>query len=71
MPPDVFDAYNEQVDAALAKTVWTHPKVTNYYRNSNGRIVGTSPWRYVEYWRRTREANLDDYLTQTAGDRVR
>lgn len=59
--PGVYDEYNAQVDHALEATVWTHPKVTNYYRNSRGRIVGTSPWEYVEYWRRTRTADLGDF----------
>jgi 4-hydroxyacetophenone monooxygenase len=63
----VYATYNEQVDQALDRTVWSHPKVTNYYRNSSGRIVGTSPWEYVEYWRRTRTANLQDYLTEPTG----
>jgi 4-hydroxyacetophenone monooxygenase len=64
---DVHDAYNDEVDAALARTVWTHPQVTNYYRNRAGRIVGTNPWPYVEYWRRTREAELADYIVQRRG----
>jgi 4-hydroxyacetophenone monooxygenase len=63
----VYDEYNDEVDRALAATVWTHPKVTNYYRNSSGRIVGTSPWEYVEYWRRTRTAQLGDFITDTDG----
>jgi 4-hydroxyacetophenone monooxygenase len=64
-----YATYNEQVDQALARTVWSHPKVTNYYRNSSGRIVGTSPWEYVEYWRRTRAVNLQDYLAEPTGVR--
>jgi len=66
----IYANYNEQVDQALAKTVWCHPKVTNYYRNSSGRIVGTSPWEYVEYWRRTRSANLHDYLVERSDVRA-
>lgn len=66
--PEIYQAYNDEVDAALSRTVWTHPKVTNYYRNSNGRIVGTSPWEYVEYWRRTRRARLEDFSTEPVRD---
>jgi 4-hydroxyacetophenone monooxygenase len=61
---DVHDAYNADVDAALERTVWTHPKVTNYYRNRNGRIVGTSPWEYIDYWRRTFRPDLTDFVTR-------
>ncbi|MHB8693737.1 MAG: flavin-containing monooxygenase [Solirubrobacteraceae bacterium] len=59
---DVHDDYTAELDAALSRTVWAHPGVTNYYRNSRGRIVGLSPWRYVEYWRRTREIDPSDYV---------
>lgn len=58
---EVHDAYNDELDAALSRTVWAHPKVDNYYRNAASRIVGTSPWEYVEYWERTRHAQLGDY----------
>jgi 4-hydroxyacetophenone monooxygenase len=67
----VYDEYNQQVDLALAKTVWTHPKVTNYYTNSSGRIVGTSPWEYVEYWRRTRTVDLNDFVVDADKDASR
>jgi 4-hydroxyacetophenone monooxygenase len=63
---DAHDTYNAEVDAALSNMVWTHPRVTNYYRNGSGRIVGTNPWPYLEYWRRTREADLDDFLVTPA-----
>jgi 4-hydroxyacetophenone monooxygenase len=59
---DVHDDYTAELDAALSRTVWAHPAVTNYYRNSNGRIVGSSPWRYVDYRRRTREIEPSDYI---------
>jgi 4-hydroxyacetophenone monooxygenase len=59
---DVHDDYTAELDAALSRTVWAHPAVTNYYRNSKGRIVGSSPWRYVDYWRRTREIEPSDYI---------
>jgi 4-hydroxyacetophenone monooxygenase len=55
------DAYNDELDDILSKTVWTHPKVTNYYRNRAGRIVGTSPLSYLDYWGRTRHPDLADY----------
>jgi 4-hydroxyacetophenone monooxygenase len=58
---EVHDAYNAELDDALSQTVWTHPRVTNYYRNKAGRIVGTSPLSYLDYWTRTRAPDLDDY----------
>ena len=59
--PERHDAYNDELDERLARTVWTHPKVTNYYRNKAGRIVGTSPLSYLDYWGRTRRPDLGDY----------
>jgi 4-hydroxyacetophenone monooxygenase len=61
---EVYDAYAHEVDAALEATVYSHPKAHGYYRNRNGRIIGSSPWEYIEYWRRTREPDLRDYMTR-------
>ena len=58
----VHDAYNEELDSALARTIWAHPGMTTYYRNSRGRIVVPMPWTNVDYWHRTRHPNLDDYI---------
>jgi 4-hydroxyacetophenone monooxygenase len=59
--PEVCDAFNERLDATLARTVWSHPGMNNWYKNSRGRVVTTSPWRLVDYWRWTREPDLRDY----------
>ncbi|WP_293049016.1 hypothetical protein [Mycobacterium sp.] len=63
---DVFDAYQEELDAGLAKCIWVHPGMTTYYRNSCGRIVTASPWKYVDYWARTRHFKPDEYIIETA-----
>lgn len=57
---DVYIDYKAQIDAAHEKLVWTHPGVTNWYRNSRGRIVAITPWRNDAFWRMTREAKLED-----------
>lgn len=59
-----FAKYNAEVDDALATTIWTHPGMTNYYRNSRGRIVTNTPWTNAQYWHRTRRADLEDYLVR-------
>ena len=61
---DVHDTYNEELDAALARTIWAHPGMTTYYRNSRGRIVVPMPWTNVDYWHRTRHPNLEDYVVE-------
>ncbi len=61
---DVHDAYNAKVDAAHENMVWTHPGMTSYYRNERGRIVVNSPWRNVDFYEMTREAELEAYITE-------
>ncbi len=63
--PEAFDDYNVEIDQALSRTVWTHPRVDNYYRNAAGRIVGTSPLSYLDYWKRTRHPQLSDFIIES------
>lgn len=58
---DVFLRYNAELDGALAHCIWSHKGMTTYYRNGAGRIVVSSPWKYVDYWQRLREFDPDDY----------
>jgi 4-hydroxyacetophenone monooxygenase len=64
--PEVFEAYNAELDEALARSVWAHPGMTSYYRNDAGRIVVTSPWSYLDYWQRTLTLDRGAYLLRTA-----
>ncbi|MPY59054.1 NAD(P)/FAD-dependent oxidoreductase [Streptomyces spongiae] len=59
---DVCESYNEAVDAAHAKLVWVHPKMTNWYRNAAGRVVAASPWRIVDYFTMTRHVDPADFV---------
>ena len=66
---DVYEAYNQAVDDAHARLVWSAPGVDGYYRNSKGRIVVNNPFRILEVWQRTETADLDDYrLAQRDGN---
>jgi len=60
---DVHDAYNEDIDRRLKRLVWSHPKVSTWYKNGEGRIITNQPWRLVDYWRLTHEPNLAEYKT--------
>jgi 4-hydroxyacetophenone monooxygenase len=66
---DVFLRYNEELDEALAQCIWSHPGMTTYYRNEFGRVVVSSPWKYVDYWKRTLEFGPDDYHQVAVGPR--
>ena len=59
--PDVTATYNELVDRTHDRTVWTHPGMQTYYRNSRGRVIFVMPFLNAEYWQMTKEFDLDDY----------
>ncbi len=61
--PEVQEAYNKGVDDAHEQMVWTHPGMSSYYRNDDGRIVVNSPYRNVDFFEWTSSANLDDFET--------
>ena len=67
---EVHDAYNDKVDLAHEQMVWAHPGMTSYYRNERGRIVVNSPWRNVDFYQMTREANLGEYLAEPVGELI-
>ncbi|MGY4101864.1 flavin-containing monooxygenase [Nocardia sp. R16R-3T] len=60
--PEVFWDYNNELDAALERCIWSHPGMTTWYRNGAGRVVVSSPWTYLDYWDRTRRLDPGDYL---------
>ena len=59
--PEAFEDYVAKVDAAHAKMVWTHPGMSNWYRNAQGRITAAIPWRVVDYRNMVKHADLDAY----------
>ena len=58
---EVLDEYVRKVDAEHEAMIWTHPGTTTYYRNSSGRVFSAMPWRFVDYWTMTHDADLDHY----------
>lgn len=58
---DLHEEYNRKVDEAHARMIWTHPRVTTYYRNTKGRVVVNIPWRVIDYWRLLRKPDLTEY----------
>ncbi|WP_327241882.1 FAD-dependent oxidoreductase [Streptomyces sp. NBC_01320] len=69
--PESFEQFNEDLDNALAGSVWSHPGMTTYYRNSKGRIVTNLPWTNTDYWHRTRHVNADDFFEVSAATDTR
>jgi len=71
---DAHDDYNARVQAAHARMIWTHPGMRNWYRNTQGRVVATTPFRNDDYWSWLRATDLSHYhlksATQTVEDTV-
>ena len=63
---EAVDRYVEAVDAEHEQLIWTHPGVDNYYRNRHGRVFSVMPWRFVDYWAMSHDADLADYVTAPA-----
>ncbi len=55
------DDYVRRVDDEHEQLVWTHPGMSTYYRNAAGRVFSVMPWRLVDYWSMTHDADLADY----------
>jgi 4-hydroxyacetophenone monooxygenase len=58
---EVLDDYVRKVDAEHETMIWTHPGMTTYYRNKSGRVFSAMPWRFVDYWAMTHDADLERY----------
>ncbi len=58
---EVFDEYNELVDEASGRTVWTHSGTSSFFCNERGRLVFVSPFRNVEHWGKAERSDLQDY----------
>lgn len=67
--PEPYNEYCRRVDVAHDRMVWTHPGMSNWYRNSKGRVVTNSPWRLVDYWALTRKFDASEYHWTPARER--
>jgi 4-hydroxyacetophenone monooxygenase len=60
---DVHDRYNAWVDAGNAQRAWGWSNVNTWHFDRRaGRSVTNWPYSALEYWRRTRRLDPDDYL---------
>ncbi len=56
------DAFNEEVDAENLRMAWGVASVNSWYRNASGRTAQNWPFSLREYWERTREPDLGDFV---------
>ncbi|KMS52038.1 hypothetical protein V474_03015 [Novosphingobium barchaimii LL02] len=59
--PEAFWDYQDKVDAAHRGMVWSHPGVTSWYKNKDGRVTANSPWRLVDYRNLTENFDPAEY----------
>ncbi|SDO20138.1 4-hydroxyacetophenone monooxygenase [Lutimaribacter pacificus] len=55
------DEYTARVNAEHEGLVWTSPGLDSYYRNSRGRVTSANPWRMVDFWSMTHQADPENY----------
>jgi cation diffusion facilitator CzcD-associated flavoprotein CzcO len=67
--PEVAAAYEEELRAALAETVWA-AGCHSYFTDASGRVVTQLPWTSAWYAERTATFAVDDYLTSQTGPRT-
>ena len=63
---EVHNDYNDRIDEAHERMVWTHPGMDTYYRNARGRVVVNNPFRMQEFWQLTEQADLAEYHVEPA-----
>ncbi|ODU56455.1 MAG: monooxygenase [Comamonadaceae bacterium SCN 68-20] len=63
---EVLDDYMRRFDAEHETLVWSHPGMSTYYRNEKGRVFSVLPWRLVDYWAATHDADLAHTTTSIA-----
>jgi 4-hydroxyacetophenone monooxygenase len=56
-----LDEYIDRMDTEHQELIWTHPGMSTYYRNTNGRVISVMPWRLVDYWNMTEKPNQADF----------
>jgi 4-hydroxyacetophenone monooxygenase len=59
--PEVHDAYNVRIDDGNKAMAWGAAHVNTWYRNDKGRISQNWPFTMLEFWKQTRNCNLEDY----------
>ncbi|MFN8023085.1 MAG: NAD(P)/FAD-dependent oxidoreductase [Acidimicrobiales bacterium] len=58
---DVHDAFNEAVDAENRRMAWGWSPVNSWYKNQFGRVAQNWPFTLLEYWRRTKDVQVDEF----------
>ena len=68
--PDLCLAFNERVQAAHDRMIWSHKGMSTWYRNAQGRVVLTTPFRNDDSWHMARRIDLDDFVGRSGAGPV-
>jgi 4-hydroxyacetophenone monooxygenase len=58
---EVHDRYNQEIDAENLRMAWGVSNVNSWYKNAYGRVAQNWPFPLLEFWKRTRDVDPDDY----------
>ncbi len=58
---DTHAAYQRRFREQHAQMIWEHPGVHSYYKNDQGKVTLLWPWKIIDMWRWTRNADPADY----------
>jgi len=58
---EVHDRYNDEIDAENLRMAWGVSTVNSWYKSDSGRVAQNWPFPLLEYWKRTRQVDPDDY----------
>lgn len=58
---EVFDEYQKLVRKRMGSTVWVE-SCNSWYRTEDGTVVTLAPFSTIEYWWRTRNPNMSNFL---------
>lgn len=59
---DVEDAHNARVDETNRQMARGASSVHSWYKNQSGRVAQNCPFSLLEYWKRTRRPDPEDYV---------
>jgi 4-hydroxyacetophenone monooxygenase len=60
---EAYEDWHARTQAEIRTLVWSQPSIRHtFFKNAAGEIHGLSPWRIVDYWRWTKDVDVDDLI---------
>src|SRR5699024_4552932 len=64
--PEALETFYDRIDASSARMAFGVDGVRSWYKSSSGRVSQNWPLSTLEFWQRTREPDLADYILDQA-----